>query len=48
MGPKMIHISYTALFDEFNEYVGCLEVSHDVAKYRALEGEKRISEKYSN
>lgn len=47
MGPKLIHISYTALFDEFNDYVGCLEVSHDVAKYRALEGEKRISEKYS-
>lgn len=47
MGPKMIHISYTALFDEYNEYVGCLEVSHDIAKYRALEGEKRISDKYS-
>lgn len=47
MGPKMIHISYTALFDEFNDYVGCIEVSHDIAKYRALEGEKRISEKYS-
>lgn len=46
MGPKMIHISYTALYDEFDEYVGCLEVSHDIAKYRALEGEKRISDKY--
>ena len=47
MGPKMIHISYTALFDKFDDYVGCIEVSHDVAKYRELEGEKRISEKYS-
>jgi uncharacterized protein len=42
MGAKFIHIEYFALRDEKGEYLGTLEVSHDVAGYRALEGEQRI------
>ena len=39
---KMIHIEYFALRNEKDEYLGVLEVSHDVTKYRELEGEQRI------
>ncbi len=42
MGDKFIHIEYFALKDEKGQYLGTLEVSHDVAGYRALEGEQRI------
>lgn len=42
MGEKFIHIEYFALRDEKGEYLGTLEVSHDVARYRGLEGEQRI------
>jgi len=42
MGGKMIHIEYFALRNENNEYLGTLEVSHDVMAYRELEGEQRI------
>ena len=42
MGEKFIHIAYYAIRNDENEYIGTLEVSHDVAKYRALEGEKRL------
>ena len=42
MGDKMIHIEYFALRNEKNEYLGTLEVSHDISGYRKLEGEQRI------
>lgn len=42
MGGKMIHIEYFALRNEKNEYLGTLEVSHNVNVYRELEGEQRI------
>lgn len=42
MGGKMIHIEYFALRNEQGEYLGTLEVSHDVSVYRELEGEQRI------
>ncbi len=42
MGDKMIHIEYFALRNENNEYLGTLEVSHDVRAYRELQGEQRI------
>jgi len=42
MGGKMIHIEYFALRNEDNEYLGTLEVSHDVTVYRELDGEQRI------
>jgi len=42
MGGNMIHIEYFALRDEKGEYLGTLEVSHNVKRYRELEGEQRI------
>lgn len=42
MGGKMIHIEYFALRGENGEYLGTLEVSHNVTPYRELEGEQRI------
>ncbi|MBV2246460.1 MAG: DUF438 domain-containing protein [Lentimicrobium sp.] len=42
MGEKMIYIEYFALRGEQGEYLGTLEVSHNIAPYRELEGEQRI------
>jgi DUF438 domain-containing protein len=42
MGEKFIHIEYFAMRDSDGNYLGTLEMSHDVAGYRALEGEQRI------
>lgn len=42
MGPKMIHIEYFALRNDKGEYLGTLEVSHNVTPYRELEGDQRI------
>jgi len=39
---KFVHIEYFALRNEKGEYLGTLEVSHDVKRYRELEGEQRI------
>ncbi len=42
MGGKFIHIEYFALRNGKGEYLGTLEVSHDINRYRGLEGEQRI------
>lgn len=42
IGGKLIHIEYFALRNDKGEYLGTLEVSHDVSVYRKLEGEQRI------
>lgn len=42
MGGKFIHIEYFALRNENGEYLGTLEVSHDITNFRSLEGEQRI------
>ncbi len=42
MGGKMIYIEYFALRNDKGEYLGTLEVSHNVNVYRELEGEQRI------
>ncbi len=42
MKGQMIHIEYFALHGENGNYLGTLEVSHDISNYRALEGEQRI------
>lgn len=42
MGDKFVHIEYFALRNETGEYLGTLEVSHDVERYRKLKGERRI------
>ena len=41
-GGKMIHINYFALRNDKGEYLGTLEVSHDISGYRKLEGDQRI------
>jgi DUF438 domain-containing protein len=42
MRGKFIYIVYYALRDDNGEYLGTLEVSQDLTKLRALEGEQRI------
>lgn len=42
MKGMMIYIEYFALRNDKGEYLGTLEVSHNVAPYRELEGEQRI------
>jgi uncharacterized protein len=42
MGGKFIHIEYFALRGQDGQYLGTLEVSHDVGRYRELDGEQRI------
>lgn len=42
MKGMMIHIQYIAIRNEFGQYVGTLEVSHDIKPYRELEGQKRL------
>ena len=42
LGGKFVHIEYFALRNEKGEFLGTLEVSHDVERYRELAGERRI------
>ena len=42
MGGTLIHIEYFALRNEQGDYLGTLEVSHNVQPYRDLTGEQRI------
>lgn len=41
-GGKFVHIAYYAMRDENGEYLGTLEVTQDIAGYKAIEGERRI------
>lgn len=42
MGDKFVHIAYFAVRDKDGDYLGTVEMSHDIAEYRNLEGERRI------
>ena len=44
MGGKFVHIRYFAVRDEAGKYLGCLEVTQDLARLRALQGERRLLE----
>ncbi len=37
----LLHISYYAVRDPERKYLGCIEMTHDIAPYRALDGESR-------
>ena len=42
LGDRFVHIRYFAVRDEQGEYMGTLEVTQDLTKERALEGERRL------
>jgi DUF438 domain-containing protein len=42
MGGRFIHIRYFAVRNGEGLYTGCLEVTQDVTKIRALQGERRL------
>jgi DUF438 domain-containing protein len=42
MGEKFVHIAYFAVKDKNGDYLGTVEMSHDISEYRKLEGERRI------
>ncbi|AEG59223.1 DUF438 domain-containing protein [Desulforamulus ruminis] len=42
LNGSFIHIRYFALRNDQGEYIGTMEVSQDVTKIRALEGERRL------
>jgi DUF438 domain-containing protein len=39
---KYVHIAYYAVRNEKGEYLGTLEVTHDINEYRKIDGERRI------
>ncbi len=41
LGEKYVYIRYVPLFEN-GEYMGTLEITMDIAPYRAIEGEKRL------
>lgn len=42
MGDKFVHIRYLSLFDDKGEYKGIIEVSQEISRIQALEGERRL------
>jgi len=42
MGGKFVHIRYFAVRDEAGGYLGTLEVTQDLTRLRALQGERRL------
>ena len=42
MNDVMLYITYAAVRDESNNYLGILEISQDITNIRALEGNKRL------
>ncbi len=42
MGEMTIYIRYFAVRDESEDYLGCLEVTQDIAPIKRIEGEKRL------
>lgn len=42
LSGRMVHIRYFPVRSPKGEYLGCLEVTQDITRIRALEGEKRL------
>jgi len=39
---RLIHIRYFPIYDNEDEYIGCLEVSQDITDIQKIKGEKRL------
>ena len=42
MGGKLIHITYYAVRNKENEYLGTVEVTQDITKINKIDGERRL------
>ena len=42
LNDRFVYIRYFPVRDSNGEYIGCLEVTQDIAKIKRLEGEKRL------
>lgn len=42
LGGRFVHIRYFAVRDTAGEYLGTVEVTQDLTRLRALEGERRL------
>ncbi|NJE26479.1 DUF438 domain-containing protein [Thermococcus sp. MV5] len=42
MGPRYVYILYVPVRDKKGNYLGTLEVTMDIAKYKEIEGERRL------
>ncbi len=42
LNDRMIYIRYFPVYNEADEYIGCLEVSQDITDIRKIEGERRL------
>jgi DUF438 domain-containing protein len=42
LNDHMIYIRYFPLYDDEDEYIGCLEVSQDITDIQKIKGEKRL------
>ncbi|HZJ87279.1 MAG TPA: DUF438 domain-containing protein [Erysipelothrix sp.] len=43
-GDKFVYISFHAVRNEHGQYLGVVEVSHDISKYRSISGTKRLKD----
>ncbi|HEY4696141.1 MAG TPA: PAS domain-containing protein [Candidatus Hydromicrobium sp.] len=42
LNSRLIYIRYFPVYDNMDEYIGCLEVSQDITDIKKIEGEKRL------
>ena len=42
LNNRLIYIRYFPIYDDDNEYIGCLEVSQDKTDIQKIKGEKRL------
>ncbi len=42
MGPKFVYIKYVPVRDDEGNYLGTLEITQEISRLKALEGEKRL------
>jgi len=42
MDNRLIYIRYFPIYNNNDEYLGCLEVSQDITDIKKIEGEKRL------